>query len=172
MTLAATVMLYDLLLCPVRFHPDHIQEFLTKRKRKTEGWKCAVRTSSTFWIFFTFCLMMQIDHKYRPEFSFPILILWINLELSNMCLYVCKYDDGELNNFSNEYILHCLWRACLTACNPWTFWTRFVLRPSRAGLICKSTWSCTAKTGLLNAPSVMNTSSQGLPGWSTKKSTT
>ncbi|XP_018532766.1 zinc finger and BTB domain-containing protein 41 [Lates calcarifer] len=25
-----------------RFHPDHIQEFLTKRKRKTEGWKCAI----------------------------------------------------------------------------------------------------------------------------------
>ncbi|XP_031711108.1 zinc finger and BTB domain-containing protein 41 isoform X1 [Anarrhichthys ocellatus] len=25
-----------------RFHPDHIQEFLTKRKRKSEGWKCAV----------------------------------------------------------------------------------------------------------------------------------
>lgn len=25
-----------------RFHPDHIQEFLTKRKRKSEGWKCAI----------------------------------------------------------------------------------------------------------------------------------
>ncbi|CAM9320895.1 unnamed protein product [Lampetra planeri] len=25
-----------------RFHPDHIQEFLTKKKRKSEGWKCAV----------------------------------------------------------------------------------------------------------------------------------
>ncbi|XP_026168839.1 zinc finger and BTB domain-containing protein 41 [Mastacembelus armatus] len=24
-----------------RFHPDHIQEFLSKRKRKSEGWKCA-----------------------------------------------------------------------------------------------------------------------------------
>ncbi|XP_041658725.1 zinc finger and BTB domain-containing protein 41 [Cheilinus undulatus] len=25
-----------------RFHPDNIQEFLTKRKRKSEGWKCAI----------------------------------------------------------------------------------------------------------------------------------
>ncbi|KAM3604978.1 uncharacterized protein V6R79_018974 [Siganus canaliculatus] len=25
-----------------RFHPDHIQEFVTKRKRKSEGWKCAI----------------------------------------------------------------------------------------------------------------------------------
>ncbi|CAN9503148.1 unnamed protein product [Ophioblennius macclurei] len=25
-----------------RFHPDHIQEFLSKRKRKSEGWKCAI----------------------------------------------------------------------------------------------------------------------------------
>ncbi|KAL6104237.1 zbtb41 [Pungitius sinensis] len=25
-----------------RFHPDHVQEFLTKRKRKSEGWKCAI----------------------------------------------------------------------------------------------------------------------------------
>ncbi|KAM7401047.1 hypothetical protein PAMA_005310 [Pampus argenteus] len=25
-----------------RFHPEHIQEFLTKRKRKSEGWKCAI----------------------------------------------------------------------------------------------------------------------------------
>lgn len=25
-----------------RFHPDHIQEFLTKRKRKSEVWKCAI----------------------------------------------------------------------------------------------------------------------------------
>ncbi|XP_037643539.1 zinc finger and BTB domain-containing protein 41 [Sebastes umbrosus] len=25
-----------------RFHPDHIQEFLTKKKRKSEGWKCAI----------------------------------------------------------------------------------------------------------------------------------
>ncbi|KAM3866024.1 zinc finger and BTB domain-containing protein 41 [Diretmus argenteus] len=25
-----------------RFHPDHIQEFLTMRKRKSEGWKCAI----------------------------------------------------------------------------------------------------------------------------------
>uniref|UniRef100_A0A673AG06 Zinc finger and BTB domain containing 41 n=1 Tax=Sphaeramia orbicularis TaxID=375764 RepID=A0A673AG06_9TELE len=25
-----------------RFHPDHIQEFLAKRKRKSEGWKCAI----------------------------------------------------------------------------------------------------------------------------------
>ncbi|XP_047444487.1 zinc finger and BTB domain-containing protein 41 [Mugil cephalus] len=25
-----------------RFHPDHVQEFLTKKKRKSEGWKCAV----------------------------------------------------------------------------------------------------------------------------------
>ncbi|XP_071348349.1 zinc finger and BTB domain-containing protein 41 isoform X2 [Trachinotus anak] len=25
-----------------RFHPDHIQEFLTKRKKKSEGWKCAI----------------------------------------------------------------------------------------------------------------------------------
>ncbi|XP_033507304.1 zinc finger and BTB domain-containing protein 41 [Epinephelus lanceolatus] len=25
-----------------RLHPDHIQEFLTKRKRKSEGWKCAI----------------------------------------------------------------------------------------------------------------------------------
>ncbi|KAM9844536.1 zinc finger and BTB domain-containing protein 41 [Aulostomus maculatus] len=25
-----------------RFHPEHIQEFITKRKRKSEGWKCAI----------------------------------------------------------------------------------------------------------------------------------
>ncbi|XP_029309168.1 zinc finger and BTB domain-containing protein 41 [Cottoperca gobio] len=25
-----------------RFHPEHIQEFLTKKKRKNEGWKCAI----------------------------------------------------------------------------------------------------------------------------------
>nr|XP_020479696.1 zinc finger and BTB domain-containing protein 41 isoform X2 [Monopterus albus]XP_020479697.1 zinc finger and BTB domain-containing protein 41 isoform X2 [Monopterus albus]XP_020479698.1 zinc finger and BTB domain-containing protein 41 isoform X2 [Monopterus albus] len=25
-----------------RFHPEHIQECLTKRKRKSEGWKCAI----------------------------------------------------------------------------------------------------------------------------------
>ncbi|XP_030257455.1 zinc finger and BTB domain-containing protein 41 [Sparus aurata] len=25
-----------------RFHPDNIQEFLTKRKKKSEGWKCAI----------------------------------------------------------------------------------------------------------------------------------
>ncbi|XP_035527119.1 zinc finger and BTB domain-containing protein 41 isoform X3 [Morone saxatilis] len=25
-----------------RFHPDHIQEFFTKKKRKSEGWKCAI----------------------------------------------------------------------------------------------------------------------------------
>ncbi|XP_035489400.2 zinc finger and BTB domain-containing protein 41 [Scophthalmus maximus] len=25
-----------------RFHPDNIQEFLAKRKRKSEGWKCAI----------------------------------------------------------------------------------------------------------------------------------
>ncbi|XP_054452674.1 zinc finger and BTB domain-containing protein 41 [Anoplopoma fimbria] len=25
-----------------RFHPDNIQEFLTKKKRKSEGWKCAI----------------------------------------------------------------------------------------------------------------------------------
>ncbi|KAM6919016.1 zinc finger and BTB domain-containing protein 41 [Xenentodon cancila] len=25
-----------------RFHPDHTQEFFTKRKRKSEGWKCAI----------------------------------------------------------------------------------------------------------------------------------
>ncbi|XP_068604601.1 zinc finger and BTB domain-containing protein 41 [Brachionichthys hirsutus] len=25
-----------------RFHPEHIQEFLAKRKRKSEGWKCAI----------------------------------------------------------------------------------------------------------------------------------
>lgn len=29
---------------PSRFHPDHIQDFFTKRKRKSEVWKCAVRT--------------------------------------------------------------------------------------------------------------------------------
>lgn len=28
---------------PARFHPDHIQEFLAKKKRKSEGWKCVVR---------------------------------------------------------------------------------------------------------------------------------
>ncbi|KAG8013986.1 Zinc finger and BTB domain-containing protein 41 [Nibea albiflora] len=31
-----------------RFHPDHIQEFLTKRKRKSEGWKCAVPSPVRF----------------------------------------------------------------------------------------------------------------------------
>ncbi|KAM8851173.1 zinc finger and BTB domain-containing protein 41 [Spinachia spinachia] len=25
-----------------RFHPENVQEFLTKRKRKSEGWKCAI----------------------------------------------------------------------------------------------------------------------------------
>ncbi|XP_028988923.1 zinc finger and BTB domain-containing protein 41 [Betta splendens] len=25
-----------------RFHPDHTQEFFTKKKRKSEGWKCAI----------------------------------------------------------------------------------------------------------------------------------
>ncbi|XP_061925550.1 zinc finger and BTB domain-containing protein 41 [Entelurus aequoreus] len=25
-----------------RFHPDHLQEFLSKRKKKSEGWKCAI----------------------------------------------------------------------------------------------------------------------------------
>uniref|UniRef100_A0A7N6A339 Zinc finger and BTB domain-containing protein 41 n=1 Tax=Anabas testudineus TaxID=64144 RepID=A0A7N6A339_ANATE len=25
-----------------RFHPDHIQDFFTKRKRKSEGWKCTI----------------------------------------------------------------------------------------------------------------------------------
>lgn len=28
--------------CVHRFHPDHIQEFMTMRKRKSEGWKCDV----------------------------------------------------------------------------------------------------------------------------------
>ncbi|XP_072219115.1 zinc finger and BTB domain-containing protein 41 isoform X2 [Leuresthes tenuis] len=30
-----------------RFHPEHTQEFFTKRKRKSEGWKCAI-CSKTF----------------------------------------------------------------------------------------------------------------------------
>ncbi|CAG5896998.1 unnamed protein product [Menidia menidia] len=30
-----------------RFHPEHSQEFFTKRKRKSEGWKCAI-CSKTF----------------------------------------------------------------------------------------------------------------------------
>uniref|UniRef100_H3CQU1 Zinc finger and BTB domain-containing protein 41 n=1 Tax=Tetraodon nigroviridis TaxID=99883 RepID=H3CQU1_TETNG len=25
-----------------RFHPEHVQEFLTKRKKKSEGWKCGI----------------------------------------------------------------------------------------------------------------------------------
>lgn len=42
---ATVILYYDFMYlhCPDRFHPDHIQEFLTKRKRKSEGWKCAVR---------------------------------------------------------------------------------------------------------------------------------
>lgn len=43
-TSSTAVKLYDLLHRPSRFHPDNIQEFLAKRKRKSEGWKCAVRT--------------------------------------------------------------------------------------------------------------------------------
>lgn len=34
-------------LFPARFHPEHVQEFLTKRKKKSDGWKCGVRPSST-----------------------------------------------------------------------------------------------------------------------------
>ncbi len=53
----ATITLYDdvmCLHCPARFHPDHIQEFLTKRKRKSEGWKCAVRIGFSHNMLFMF----------------------------------------------------------------------------------------------------------------------
>lgn len=44
---------------PARFHPDHIQEFLAKRKKKSEGWKCAVRFS-----------LLPDRLKHRPQTSF------------------------------------------------------------------------------------------------------
>lgn len=41
---AYCTLVFDVFFITVlcRFHPDHIQEFLAMRKKKSEGWKCDV----------------------------------------------------------------------------------------------------------------------------------
>lgn len=79
MAVVATVKLYDdvmYLHCLARFHPDHIQEFLTKRKRKSEGWKCAVRITFGHIMLIIFYLIMQAENKPQISLKYDHECMW------------------------------------------------------------------------------------------------
>ncbi len=45
-----------------RFHPDHLQEFLSQKKKKSEGWKCDVSYLPCILIYF-----MHYKQKERAQ---------------------------------------------------------------------------------------------------------
>lgn len=55
-----------------RFHPDHLQEFLTQKKKKSDGWKCDVS--------YLPCYLQ--NKKSHPKY---ILLVCVGLTVSLFC---------------------------------------------------------------------------------------
>lgn len=49
-----------------RFHPDHLQEFLTQKKKKSEGWKCDVSSLP--------CYLFDLFHALHPKTILQLLV--------------------------------------------------------------------------------------------------